>query len=132
MSRFGQMIDMASTPAEVKEKAAESCAPILCDAPRYPYGLCISLDNETMDKLGLSGDLPEVGEMIHLCAMAKVTSVSANERESTGDDGATKKETYCRVELQITTMALESEDDENQMMRRSRFYGGTMGNKDAV
>lgn len=129
MSRFGQMIDMAITPAEVKEELAERSAPI-ADYPvnKYPYGLCISLDNETMEKLGLSGDLPEVGEMIHLCAMAKVTSASANERETT--DG--KTETSCRVELQITNMALESEDEENQIMRRSRFYGGTMGNKDAA
>lgn len=127
MSRFGQMIDMATTPAEVMEKQSD-CIPCEPSVSKYPYGLCISLDDETLEKLGLDGDLPASGDMIHLCAMAKVTNASCNERLT--EDG--KTEVSRRVELQITNMALESEDEENQMMRRSRFYGSSMGNKDAA
>ena len=92
--------------------------------PKYPYGLCISFDEDTLEKLGLDdGEMPEVGDMIHLMAMAKVTSVSENERESVG--GATKK--CCRIELQITHLATENEDTESVReemaeKRRGRFY----------
>jgi hypothetical protein len=130
MARFGTMVDMASTPEEIKEKTEENCAPVACAQPRYPYGLCISLDNESMAKLGLDGELPAVGETVHFCAMAKVTSASMNESETS--DG--KSEQRCRIELQITNMACENEDDENEQMlaRRSRFYGASMGNKSAA
>jgi len=122
MARFGAMTDMARTPQEVKEELAKNMPIASADMPKpmvptYPYGLCISLDEETMDKLGIDGDLPEVGEMIHFCAMARVTSASMNERE--GADGT--KETCCRVELQITHLGLENEDEESR-----NWYGDTM------
>lgn len=127
---FSTMIDMAHTPEDVKKELAEMGSPASA-APLvgvYPYGLCISLDDETLQKLKLDGELPSVGEMIHLCAMAKVTSVSENEREDTNGG----KKTCRRVELQITHLATENEDQENaevedrigkQKARQSRFYG---------
>lgn len=117
---FAKMIDMARSPAEVKEEVAKS-APMPMgagkpSAPTYPYGLCISLDDESIKKLGLEGEMPDVGTLVHFCAMAKVTSVSEHEQE--GTDGA---KTSCRrVELQITTLGLESEDAEN---RAAKWYG---------
>ena len=74
------------------------------DMPRasdYPYGLCISLADEDVEKLGLEDETPEIGDMIHLFCMAKVTSISV--------DGNGK-----RIELQITHMACEDEDEENE------------------
>lgn len=123
------MADMAKTPDEVKRDMpmAMPSSASKATAPVYPYGLCISIDQDDMAKLGLAGDLPQVGEMIHLAAMAKVTSVSENEREDT--DG--KKSKCCRVELQITHLATENEDDEVETAlkasagRRKRFYGDT-------
>lgn len=61
----------------------------------YPYGLRISLENDTIEKLGVS--IPDVGESIELSAVAKILSKSINEREG-------KKSVY--VELQITDLAL--------------------------
>lgn len=127
---FSSMTDMAHTPEDVKKELAEmgsiqSSAPLV---GLYPYGLCISFDDETLQKLKLDGELPSVGDMIHLCAMAKVTSVSANEREDTNGG----KKTCNRVELQITHLATENEDQEGAAAeeavqktaaRRSRFYG---------
>lgn len=125
MGVFTTMVDMAKTPAEVKEDIAEM-SPVSPEikVPAYPYGLCISLTEEELPKLGLDGDLPEVGEMVHLVAMAKVTSVSENEREDTSGE----KTRCCRVELQITHLAAENEDeedvrDEQVKARRGRFYG---------
>ena len=70
-------------------------------ANNYPYGLCISLGDAEVEKLGLEDETPEIGDMIHLFCMAKVTSIS--------EDGNGK-----RIELQITHMACEDEDEENE------------------
>lgn len=129
MARFTAMIDMAKTPEDVKKEIGGfyPTAPAQATTSAYPYGLCISIEDDELTKLGLDGDMPSVGEMIHLAAMAKVTSVSRNEREMT--DG-TKKECR-RIELQITHLATENEDEENtaeaqlaqSAARRERFYG---------
>lgn len=123
MAGFTSMVDLARTPEDVKKEigkdmAMASPSPVgERTVPTYPYGLCVSLDEETLKKLKLDGDLPDVGEMIHFCAMAKVTSASMSERE--GTDGA--KETCRRVELQITHLGLENEDQENR-----NWYGESM------
>jgi len=126
MARFGAMVDMAKTPDEVKDEIgkdmpATASPDAKASVPVYPYGLCISLTEEELPKLGLAGDLPEVGDMIHLTGMARVTSVSENEREMS--DGTTQK--CCRIELQFTHMSpIENEDDEGRTAaRQSRFYG---------
>ena len=125
---FRSMVDMAKTPEDVKKEVGNSiAAPVSAESkpsvPSYPYGLCISLNEEDLAKLGITGELPEVGDMVHLVAMAKVTSVSESEREDTGGT----KTKCCRVELQITHLATENEDDEEAeaeatKARQSRFY----------
>jgi hypothetical protein len=129
---FAAMIDMAKTPEQVKEETAPAKALSLGDraptVPVYPWGLCIRLEDDTLAKLNLGQEMPSVGEMIHLCAMAKVTSVSENESE----DGNGGKTTRRCIELQITHLAVEDEDQEGAAVeaaeqktaaRRSRFYG---------
>src|SRR5262245_58939063 len=111
MDHFTALVDMAKSPDEAKKEIANYPAP--CNGanpstPVYPYGLCIALTEEELDKLKID-ELPSVGETIHLCAFAKVTSVSENETETA--DG--KKSKRCRVELQISQLATESEDAEH-------------------
>lgn len=99
-----KMVDMALTPEESAEMVSPA-PPTKPKGPRYPYGLCISLDNESMEKLGLDKEeLPDIGDMIHFMAMATVTSVSSSKVEG-GDD-------CCRVELQITNMSFNDENRE--------------------
>ena len=98
---FPKMIDMALTPAEKLESAMPYA---IGSTNNYPYGLCICLGNDQLEKLGLEEEC-EVGDFIHLFALAKVTSVSKN------DTGEGEK---VRIELQITHMGLESEDEENE------------------
>lgn len=114
------MIDMKRTAAEKDEATA---MPFPSGGPDYPYGLCISFDSETVEKLALDDDV-QVGDMIHLHCMAKVTSVSVSDNEQSGP--------CCRYELQITHIAAEDEDGENDKeeaaedkrpSRRSRLYG---------
>lgn len=124
MPGFTKMVDMAKTPVEVnKEVTANAPSPapmsaIAANVPTYPYGLCITLEKEQLDKLGIDGECA-VGDMIHLSAMAKVTSCSERETEGGKD---------CRIELQITHLATENEDNEDEdaqrEVRAKRRYGG--------
>lgn len=96
MASVRRMRDMERSP---EEKFAAIPSPAQND---YPYGLCISLTEQELEKLDLEPDC-EVGDMIHGFFMAKVTSVSKNDVDG--------KKT-CRVELQITHLGLEDEDME--------------------
>lgn len=99
-----KMMDMGKTPDDIKKEQEGYDKPMsISDTMnRYPYGLCISLTDNELEKLKLP--VPDAGDMIHIFAMAKVTSVSQNESA----DG--KK--CCRAELQITHLGLENEDEE--------------------
>jgi hypothetical protein len=108
------MVDLALTPDTVKQEIAERSAACTVtpspSLPKYPYGCCLSLEDDTLEKLGLDGDLPSVGEMIQFTAIAKVTCASENEREKS--DGTTDK---CRrIELQITHMNVLGTDPQQQ------------------
>ncbi len=104
MMKIPPMADMRRTA----EEKSEALAPMTgADLPDYPYGLCISLTQDELEKLGLDDEeLPEVGDMLHIHAMAKVISVSSSDNEAAGK--------CCRVELQITHMVGEDEDEENE------------------
>lgn len=122
------LVDMARTPEEVKEEVAERSAAVAVtpspSVPVYPYGLCISLDDETLEKLGLDGPLPPVGATLVCLCECRVTSASASERE----DMNGKKSSCNRVELQITKMGCPPPDPGSQAiaaseMRQGRWYG---------
>lgn len=97
------MVNMARTMAE-KEEAAE-CVPSPANQPDYPYGLSICLCQDELEKLDLGDEDIQVGDLIHLHCMAMVTSVSKNST-SNGDQ--------TRVELQVTHIQAEGEDEENE------------------
>lgn len=99
MSWGRAMTDMARSTSE---KVEAMSAPIPSEAADYPYGLCISLDHDDLEKLDLDDNV-EAGDMVHLVAFAKVTSVSKR------DIGG---KTECRVELQIQSLAVEDENNE--------------------
>jgi hypothetical protein len=120
MIKISSMIDMALTPKEEENENGSVGILPPTQRPRYPYGLSISLTDAELDKLSMSKDVG-VGDMMHIHAMGKVTSVSVNDTEG----GQT-----CRVEMQITHMMGEDEDEENQeadsvpvAKRRQRLYG---------
>jgi len=132
----GSMIDLAKSPETIRKEAEpmQSCAPTPCPVPEYPWGLSISLENESLAKLGLDGELPTVGDILEFFAAAKVTSASMRE-EIDPSTGQAKQ--CCRIELQIVGMLPHEEESaaEDRMEteqarsagRRSRFYGGSMG-----
>lgn len=115
MRPIPQMVDMAMSEEEAAEKYGPSST-TPSSYPKYPYGLCISLCQDELDKLGLDPSDVEVGDMIHLFAMAKITSKSVQDTE--GGQNA-------RIEMQITHIASEDEDDEEKPSPNpmKSFYG---------
>lgn len=101
---FGKMVDMSLTPKDQGKSYPMACSPSIGGQPVYPYGLSISLGDEQLAKLDLEADC-EIGDIIDLRAMARVTSVSQNETT----DGK-----CCRIELQIIMLGVENEDDEDE------------------
>lgn len=100
--RIPPMTDMKRTPKE-KEEPIMGAALVAPSEPDYPWGLRITLGTEELEKLDMEGDC-EVGDYLHMHCLAKVTSVSEDERGG-------KKE--CTVSLTITHMEAEDESSEN-------------------
>src|SRR6185369_7597591 len=92
------------------EEAKEYTQPTPGDAPEYPWGLCISLDEDSIAKLGITS-LPAVGSQMQVQALVTVSSTSENNTQS--------GEKERRVELQITDMELTPA----QRSASDRLYG---------
>lgn len=92
------MTNMAMTAEEAAEYAGG--APVATnpgDGPKYPWGLCIDLNDEVLKKLGIT-ELPAVGTVFVIEAQAKVTSMNQSEQIDGDKEG--------RISLQITDMAV--------------------------
>jgi len=72
------LVDMKLTKKESKAEVATDSK-----GPRYPYGLSISLDDESLKKLGFDS-LPDVNDQFIVVGVGPVTSV----RQSQDEDGA--------------------------------------------
>lgn len=99
------MVSMAGTPEEKSEAVIDSI-PSINNQPDYPYGLCISLCHDELEKLSLSEIELNVGDLIHMHCMAEVTSISNNDSKHSGPSR--------RVELQITHISAENEAEEDR------------------
>lgn len=89
----GELVDMKLKPGEREEMYGLPKT----EREGYPYGLCIRLENQALDKLGMKS-LPKPGEKFFIEAQAMVESVHVSEsKENEGD--------RC-VSLQIVAMGL--------------------------
>lgn len=98
MEKIPQMVDMAINSEDEGDGLPEAVN--LRIPQQYPYGLNICLNDQSLEKLNMEDDC-EVGDHVHFHCLAKVTSVSNNENMGK------------RVELQITAMSAENEEEEN-------------------
>lgn len=89
---------MKMTSMERSQESIKECAPVSCEQDKYPYGLRIHLDNDTLTKLGIK-ELPKVGDKFMIEAVAMVCDVHANQQ----DNGKVSKS----MGLQICEMCCE-------------------------
>lgn len=110
-------IDLAMSPKETAEMESMAVPAKDYVAPRYPYGLCLSLETEQLKKLGLDEECC-VGDVLVGAFIAEVTSV--NKRQMA--DGTAD----CRIELQIQKIRVADDDtsDGGRTERQKRRYGG--------
>lgn len=95
------------------EEAKEQYEPSAVDAPEYPYGLRISLDDDALEKLGIT-QLPAVGSKMQLSATVEVCSTSAYSTQ--------EGEAETSVSLQITAMELGAAQQSSNAA--TMLYGG--------
>lgn len=62
-----------------RSKKERKNAEVAFDEPQFPFGLSITLDDESLSKLGIKA-LPAVGEQMIVVGVGPVESVSQNER----------------------------------------------------
>ena len=103
------MINMQRAP-EREEMPGEYEA----DEPRYPYGLCISLGKEELEKLGITA-LPKVGTEMTIMAKAYVKMTRAYETQGEGEDMG--------IELQITDMEIQGNQQQRNAEASTMLYG---------
>lgn len=111
MNVIKNLVDMALDKKDNDGPVVASATPDMSEKPIYPYNLCISLNDEQLEKLGLCSDV-SVDDVLQFEAEAKVTSVSKN---------ATAGGEQCRVELQITAMSC-TEDHEEEPEKKTPAY----------
>jgi hypothetical protein len=98
-----KLVNMKLPPPEPYKPPPET---VLAEGPKYPWGLCLRLDDDALTKLGIA-DLPDVGTEWTVVAKARVTSARAEEYAGEGGSGSHK----C-LELQITDLGLEPAGDD--------------------
>lgn len=112
-------IVLKSMKLSKKEAKADSLEAVEMKEPVYPWGLCYSLNEEVLEKLGDSIDDYEVGEEYFLYAKCKVTGKSEREYENS-------PKSMC-VNLQITDLLIEDTDGDEEGEEHptvgSRLYG---------
>ena len=94
---MAQMVDMKRSAADMRSEATAMAAGP--DGEQYPYGLCINLDKDELDKLGIT-TLPPIGSAVHMMAVGTVTRVSQSASQTPqGSDEQTS------MAIQITMMS---------------------------
>lgn len=76
--------------------------------PRFPWGLCITLTEKELTKLGMDASDFEIGDLVHIFGMARVTGMNVS---------ATENGNCCTLNLQVEDFEIESEEEENNQHR---------------
>lgn len=109
------MKDLKITKKEAKAKS-ESMVIGSADQERYPYGLRLDLNNDTLEKLGMT-KLPSVGTVLMFEAKAKV--VGSRQSATEGSENRS-------IELQITHIDLE-EGETDEEVKEGELTRGQAG-----
>jgi hypothetical protein len=110
------LVDMQMSADEARKEYG-SCSPVgdESDLPKYPYGLTVNLDDETLAKLGITS-LPDVGTSMTLTARVEVCGTSQYQNRNGEKDTS--------LSLQITAMELGAAGESGGQDVASILYGG--------
>ena len=104
MAGFKNMVDMTLSQEEKVEKRLEDTYPQpVTMIPDIPGGLCMCWDEDILEKLNIDVDDCDVGDMLHVSGMVKLTSKSISESDSGRK---------MRFEVGFVFMAVEDEEEE--------------------
>jgi hypothetical protein len=106
---MASLINMENTSAEAEEQVSPTA-----DAPKYPWGLCISLNDESLEKLGVK-TLPAVGTDVTIIAKATVSGTSEFSTEGEGSRAS--------MDLQITDLQVDGMDRDLFGRAAKMLYG---------
>lgn len=113
--------NLALTKSEAKDTmmGCAPCEPDVDNAPKYPWGTALDLDDETLSKLDMD-KLPDVGVEVTITAKAKITRKSENE-----DQGGVRRS----LGVQITDMSIgdPSQSAESKLYKDTTGSGNPLG-----
>lgn len=126
------MVDLAKTPDEVKKEIGPMPTVAMDTAekpsvPVYPWGTCIRLEDAEIAKMGMTGDMPPAGAIVHGCFEGRV-KCSRPPEERIASDGTKSVGGAC-IEIEMMTLGFAGGDEatrgaEEAAARNSRWYGG--------
>jgi hypothetical protein len=96
-------VTLTSMKRAVKKAKSDSKAYPMDSTDPYPYGLSISLDNESLEKLGIDLSNYSVGDEVEIHGCAKVKELRQSDTERSGKDR--------NMTLQLTDLCVEGSDD---------------------
>ena len=104
---------MAMINMKQKPEREEAPGEIEYEEPMYPYGLCIHLDQDQLEKLNIT-KLPAVGTEMTISAKVFVKGTSAYETQGGKD---------MTVDLQITDMEIGESEGKKTTDYANALYG---------
>ena len=104
---------MAMINMKQKPEREESPGEYEYEEPMYPYGLCLHLDQDQLEKLGITS-LPAVGAEMTITAKVFVKGTSAYETQGGKD---------MTVDLQITDMEIGESESKRTTDQATALYG---------
>lgn len=110
---MAEMIDLAITPQERKDQELEYKSEVDV-GPKYPWGLRLHLEHETMTKLG--DKLPAVGSEMDMLMRVRVTSNEVREFQVKG-----KTEMRHSGQLQVIGIQLPEAKKDTKALAESMF-----------
>ncbi len=108
---MASLINMENTAQEAAQQVG---VPTAAEGPKYPWGLQITLSDDSLDKLGVKS-LPAAGTEVTIVAKAVVTGTSERQTEGEG--------TRSSMDLQITDMQLDGLDNDVFGRAAELLYG---------
>lgn len=103
-----KLVSMKLDPKEQKKESD-----IAYEKPLFPWGLCVELNDDALQKLGID-KLPDVDDTMTLTASVTVTSVSGR---------ATAEGEAKSMSLQITALALDPAAEADDSDASDTLYG---------